>query len=132
MPLMRKRIILSVIICFLYAFSAPAVAQERIKIKDYIQLYALSAAGDNAPFWLVSNRNGVPSLDTQNGSMRYGVLLDGAIGDKKDWRYSAAMDVKAGYNNSSDVFIQQLNAEVSYKWLTLSAGTQERSQDSSG
>lgn len=126
MPSMGKRIILSVIICILLVFSAPTVAQERIRIKDYIQLHAISAVGDNAPFWLVSNRNGVPSLDTQNGFMRYGVLLDGTIGDKQDWRYSAALDVKAGYNNSSDVFIQQLNAEVSYRWLTLSAGTKER------
>ncbi len=105
---------------------APSFAQERITVRDYVQLNAIVADGDNAPFWLVTNRNGVSSLDTQNGFIRYGVALDGLIDKKGNWRYSAALDFKTGYNQQYNPILQQFYADVSYRWLTLSVGAKER------
>ena len=110
-------------------FPVSLPAQNKSNVVDYVQSNVISASGDNAPFWLVSNRNGVSSLDTQNGFVRYGVLLDGIIGDRGNWKYSAGLDLKAGYNQTNNLFVQQLYADVSYKWLALSLGAKERAAE---
>ena len=51
------------------------IAQDKVAIKDYVQLNALASVGDNAPFWLVSNRNGMMSLDNNNGYIGLDVYL---------------------------------------------------------
>lgn len=105
------------------------LAQGTFKIVDYVQSSIISASGDNAPFWLVTNRNGVSSLDTQNGYVRYGMLVDGTIGNSGNWKCSSGFDFKIGYNQINDISIQQLYADVSYKWLTLSIGQKERTAE---
>lgn len=103
-----------------------AAAQEKVSVKDYVQLNALAGVGENAPFWLVSNHNGLSSLDTYNGYIRYGVDIDGLIGTKGNWNYSAGLDLKTGYNQRNNPIVHQLYADVSYKWLSLSVGAKER------
>lgn len=103
-----------------------AMAQDSFSIKDYIQLNAIGSIGDNAPFWLVSNRGGISSLETHNGHIRYGVDIDGFMDRNKNWSYSLGLDLKTGYNQDNNPVVRQLYADVSYKWLNLSMGAKDR------
>ena len=124
MLLLKKKVLaffIALLMCSSVAFS-----QKSFSIKDYVQLNAMASVGDNAPFWLVSNRNGTMSLDNNNGYIRYGLGLDGAIGNAGKWRYSLGLDFKVGYNQSYNPLLHQLYADISYKWLNLSVGAKER------
>ena len=104
-------------------------AQNDVSIKDYVQLNAIAGMGDNAPFWLVSNRNGLSSIENHNGYIRYGVKVDGAIGSSGNWRYATGLDLKTGYNQAYKPIVHQFYADASYKWLTLSIGSKERAAE---
>lgn len=123
--LLLKKDILALLLALL-TFSGVAFSQEALSIKDYVQLNAIGSAGDYAPFWLVSNKGGVSSLDTHNGYIRYGVAVDGSIGRNRDWNYSLGLDLKTGYNQSYNPVVGQLYADISYKWLNFSIGAKER------
>lgn len=110
----------------LWLYVSASHAQERYSIKDFVQLNTIASHGDNAPFWLVSNRNGVLSYNTVNGYLRYGVLVDGAIDRNNRWKYSAGIDLKVGYNQKCNPNVQQLYADVAYKWFVISVGAKER------
>lgn len=84
------------------------------------------AFGENAPYWLVAKRQGVPSVETQNGNFRFGVGHGNLFGKGKQLSYSLAFDAVAAYNNTSVLFVQQAYAEIGWKWLNLSAGCKER------
>ena len=129
--LFLKKIYVS-LLCVLLFCGNVVLAQDRFSMKDYVQLNAISSVGKNAPFWLVSNRNGLSSLDTQNGYIRYGACIDGAIGSKGNWKYSSGLDLKTGYNQSCIPVVHQLYADVSYRWLTLSVGAKERRAEMRG
>ena len=104
-------------------------AQE---ISYFAQMNTIVSKGDNAPFWLVANRQGLSSLDSSNGYARYGMKIDGSIGKENVWKYSAGIDLSAGYNMERSVSVNQLYAEASWKWLTLSLGMKHRSGEMRG
>ena len=125
MSYIKNKIVFTAVVCILLVCAEYTFAQS-LRISDYIQVNAIGATGDYAPYWLVSNRGGLSSLDTDNGFVRYGVGLDGSIDSKGNWRYSSGLDFKAGYNQARKPIVCQLYADVSYKWLTLSIGAKER------
>ncbi len=112
--------------CAVLACVTSLSAQETFTIKDYVQVNAIAGWGKNAPFWLVSNRSGLSSLDKQNGFVRYGASIEGVIGKRGNWKYASGLDLKAGYNQNNTPIVQQFYADISYKWLTLSVGAKER------
>ncbi len=94
-------------------------------IKHYVQLNSIFSDGKYAPFWLTANRQGLSSVDNSNGFARYGLTIDGALGKSKNWRYSMTADLMVGYNRENEVDLHQLNADISWKWLTLSVGAKQ-------
>ncbi len=126
MSFFREKIYIIIALYTVLFCSGKLYAQYRFAVRDYVQLNAISSVGEYAPFWLVSNRGGLSSLDTDNGYIRCGVGIDGSIDGKGNWCYSSGIDLKAGYNQAHKPFVHQLYADVSYKWLTLSIGAKER------
>ena len=120
------------VLCMLSLCGNVALAQDRIAIRNYIQANAVGSMGDYAPFWFVSDRSGLSSLDMHNGYVRYGVELAGRFGSTKDWSYSSAADLKVGYHQKNNPIVHQLYGDVSYKWLTLSVGVKERAAEMRG
>jgi hypothetical protein len=126
MSFLKKNIELIMVLCIALLCVDSVFAQNRFAIKDYVQLNALAGVGDYAPYWLVSNRNGLSSFDTHNGYIRYGIELEGSIDKKGNWNYSSGVDLKTGYNQNHNPLVYQLYADLSYRWLTLSIGAKER------
>ena len=115
------------ILCFPAAFT---MAQENKpnyewdKISYNIQTDIVASTGQHAPFWLVSNRHGLSSLEKNNANLSIGLFRDF---DKKQgftWAYGA--EFAGAYSYYSPFYIQQLYADVKYNCWELSIGSKER------
>ena len=81
--------------------------------------------GDYAPLWLTANRYGMTSNESKNAYLRAGIAWDKSL--KHDWRIAAGLDLAGGKNLTSNFWIQQAYTDISWKKLTLSLGSKERS-----
>lgn len=90
-----------------------------------LEIHGAAANGDYAPFWHISNRQGLGSVDTGSGYMRAGFSGEYAF-SRKHWNLSYGIDIIAASNHTSATFIQQAYAEINYKALRLSTGQKER------
>ena len=88
------------------------------------EIFGSVASGDNAPFWMVSNRYGIVPLEANNGYLNAGVVHNQTFG--KGFRWGAGLDVVAAVPRHRNFFIQQIYAELGYKCLLLSVGSKER------
>ena len=88
------------------------------------EIFGSVASGDNAPFWMVSNRYGIVPLEANNGYLNAGVFHNQTFG--KGFRWGAGLDVVAAVPRHRNFFIQQIYAELGYKCLLLSVGSKER------
>lgn len=102
--------------------SAVLYAQE---FKYSVEAAGAVADGEYAPFWHISNRQGVISKDTESGYLR--AALGGTHRFANNaWLLTYGADIIAGHNHTSTLFIQQAFADISWKRLTLSLGQKER------
>lgn len=120
-------LLLVVLLCFF--FPVKVFSQGKTTVQGYAQLGTLFSKGDNAPFWLTANRQGLFSVAKNNGYARYGVAVEGALGKSRDWSYVVAGDVAAAYNQNDNIVLQQLYAEVAWRWLRLTVGSKERAAE---
>ncbi len=81
-------------------------------------------AGENAPFWFISNRHGVGSLQDINGYLR--VSISQVDTKATDWGYSWTANIIGGVNFFNKVYMQQLFFDVRYKHVKLEMGMKER------
>lgn len=113
------------VVLFLLFVQVNLFAQTESGVTQFVQLNTILSDGENAPFWLTANRQGVSSLSSSNGYARYGININGNIGDEDKWRYTAGADIIAGYNQTSSLALHELYAGISWKWLNLTAGVKE-------
>lgn len=86
----------------------------------------ISASNGNTPLWLASNRYGVAGVDGSFGYVRATIAREAAQDSAAMWRIGYGADFVAGYGLTSGVFVQQLYADVDWRWLRLSLGQKER------
>ena len=83
----------------------------------------------NAPFWFQANKHGFSSVNADNGRLRLSVSKDIDM-DWRDnmykWNVGYGIDVATAYNYQQSVIVQQLYADIQWKWLRLSVGSKER------
>ena len=116
---MIKKYLPILVFCFLFL---NVTAQS--KLNYCAQMAGVASSGDFSPFWLSANRNGISSLDNDWGYLRLGA--DGATTLKGDWSLSYGADVVGGKKLSSNLFVHQAYADVSWRWLQLSVGKKQR------
>lgn len=88
------------------------------------EVFGSAATGKYTPFWITSNRYGVTPLEAGNGYLRSSVIHNQHFGE--GFRWSAGLDAVVAAPRLNNVFIQQLYAEIGYKFLLFSAGSKER------
>ena len=94
--------------------------------------YKLEASGNysfdskHTPFWLHSNRYGLGGITPRNGHVRAGISRSYKNDSNRNWKVGYGLDLVAAHNYTSDVFIQQLYADIAYKNVLLSIGAKER------
>ncbi len=112
------------LLCASFALSpmlAHAEWNDSIRYKAEIGIN--TAAGDHNPFWFVSNRFGMSSIDKQNGYLRLSAFKD--LDRNKRFSWGAGVDLGVGYGFSSVFLPQQLYAEVKYRCLDAMIGQKE-------
>ena len=119
----RHKILLTILIS-ICALTSPVKAQESY-LRYFTQFNAIVADGDNAPFWLTANRQGLTSTEMNSNYGRYGLEYGGKF-KNSDFSYKCTGDIAVSRNSNADFFVQQLFGEVSWRWLTLSIGSKER------
>lgn len=81
------------------------------------------SGGRHTPFWLISNRHGMGSVEKNNGYVRASIFKDMDRSNRFSW--GAGVDLAAGVRQQSPFFIQQLYGEIRYKCLDLMIGQKE-------
>ena len=86
---------------------------------------AAVADGRNAPFWHISNRQGLGSIDGFSSYTRVAVKGRHLHGNG-NWRVEFCADIVLMDEQASRAFIQQSYTDVGYKMFTMSIGQKER------
>ena len=123
-----KKYILTVLFVVTACLAHPLRAQVDgdNELRMMAQLNNITSFGENAPYWLTANRQGLSSTELHNGHLRLAATYGNHFGHGKQFGYRFIADITAAYNQSSPFFIHQANAEISWRWLTLSIGSKER------
>lgn len=115
------RCLLSVLLFFLpWNIHAQFFKGSSYKIESDINF----SSGSYTPFWLVSNRQGLSSVTTDNGYIRAGVFRPLEKGKK--FSYSWGVDVASAYGFTSSFVVQQAYLELQYRGWNISIGSKER------
>jgi hypothetical protein len=89
-----------------------------------LELSSHMAAGENAPFWLVSNRFGTSTPEKGMGSLRAGFFSDPKLKDNIHLSYG--LEVINRYDGQNKVWFHQAYAEgVFFRLFRLKAGMRE-------
>lgn len=101
----------------------PAYAQQAFNYHAETSL--TFSDGSYAPLWLTANRHGINSNDSKNGYLRARITWYHPLNNS--WQFETGLDLAGGINLISNFWIQQAYADISWKALTLSIGSKERS-----
>lgn len=139
MPLdTMKYKILPLLTLLLGGFTPEAMGKIKNDSLQYRVEASASVAPEGAmPLWLVSNKYGLSSLQDASGYLRFGVKQPSFEFSKSaDWKlgYGADLVVPVNYTTENietgkqrtNFIVQQLYADLDYKWLRLSVGAKER------
>ena len=101
--------------------TATIYAQE---IDYHIDFNAGYSNGNYTPFWHISNRQGVGSMESQSGYMRAAIAGEKRINDS--WRVNYGADFIMAHNHTSTVYVQQAFTDIGWRMFILSLGQKER------
>jgi hypothetical protein len=124
---LNKRIIATLLIiagCFTQPTHAQTDGDNELCLMA--QLNNITSFGENAPYWFTANRQGLASLELHNAYLRLAATYSNRFGKNKQFGYKFIADLNAAYNQATPFYVHQANAEISWRWLTLSAGSKER------
>lgn len=85
---------------------------------------AVTVSDGETPLWLNANKQGLSSLEKQNGYVRAGVYRPFQEGD--GFTYAYGLDLVGAVNFSAKVIVQQAYLDFQYKKMMLSIGSKER------
>lgn len=95
---------------------------DKTEILTYnIETRASFAGGENTPFWLVSNIQGLGSPELNNGFVRGDVIKHMDSGKRFSW--GAGADIAVAWNLPENFSIRQLYGELHYRALWVSIGS---------
>lgn len=89
-----------------------------------LQTAGLAGTGRHAPFWHTSNRQGLPSVNNNNGYMLFAAL--GSVQQPGGFGLDYGADVGFGAGLERDLLLHQLYMDLNYRWLGMSVGMKER------
>ena len=81
---------------------------------------ATMGSGDNAPFWLTNNRQGLGNVDQGSIMVRAYVERDAKADSLRHWKVGYGLDLAAGCGLQSHFTLQQAYIDAGWKMLRLS------------
>jgi len=116
---MKKAIVFLLFFCL---STIPVAAQNKIDYKA--ELFSSVGSGDYTPFWITGNTYGIVPLKVNNGYLRAALSWNRSL--SADWSLEAGADLLAAANHTSNIWVQQLYTDISFRNLKLSIGSKER------
>ena len=116
---MRKTLLIAL------ALLTSAIATTAQTITERQEATATLGSGTYAPMWHIANRQGLASEKTSTAYARLGAGGTHPLG-KSNITLNWDLDIVAGHNTASPIFIQQANIDLNWKKLQLSVGQKER------
>ncbi|HEY5571065.1 MAG TPA: capsule assembly Wzi family protein, partial [Bacteroidales bacterium] len=80
--------------------------------------------GEQTPFWLLSNRQGLSSIEKNNAYLRIGLFRP--YERRQDFTYAYGFDLATAAKYTSSFIVQQAYLDLHYQALVLSLGSKER------
>ena len=108
----------------LIALASPSKADEAQKISYNIETAAVTSGGSHTPFWLVSNKHGLASLNPNNGYLSAGLFRD--FDQTKGFTWAYGLELAGAWNHSAPLIVQQFYGDIKYNCWELSIGSKER------
>lgn len=99
----------------------PYMLFAQSNFKSFMEFGATTHKGDNTPLWQVSNQHGLSSLNN-NAYLRSGVFYADSC---RNWKLNTGLDLAITTGFNSSFVIQQLFADIRYKWMGISIGSKE-------
>lgn len=87
-----------------------------------LQMEGAAGTGTYMPYYLVSKRHGVVSVENNSGYMMAGTKISHQIGD---WTFTGRAKLQGAANAYSNVYLQECFGQVSWKCFDLFVGTKE-------
>ena len=103
----------------LFFFTSPIFSQSTYNIESE----AITGIGANTPFWMMSNRHGIASIDKNNGYLRAGVFNTTNVSNSLNFHFG--LDIVETHNYTSKFILQQAFCDIDYKKFELSIGSKE-------
>lgn len=113
------------LILLLFLFLPLTAYSQFLKDLNYeIEAGVSFSKGKHTPLWLTANRQGLSSLQKNNGYLSAGVFLP--TDDNRKFTYGLGLELAGAYNNTSAFIVQQAYFDLKYHFLQLSIGSKER------
>lgn len=104
-------------------FSQNAYSENNDSVSYLAEVRATFSSGENTPFWLVNNLQGLGSPEKNNGWVRGAVFKK--IDTQRKFSWGAGLDLVGGWNAIAPFNVHQLYGEVKYRSLGLLLGSKE-------
>ena len=117
-----RYIIMAAMTCMAGMAGAAVTGRDSLAVE--IEMSGTVSNGKYAPVWLTANRFGMTGNGSKSGYLSAEVGYTRLL--KKNWRIEAGMELAAGLNTTTDVWIQQAYWDIAWKTLRLSFGSKER------
>lgn len=102
-------------------------AENHNSVVCYFETEGITGIGRNAPFWHTSNKQGLPSTNSNNGFIHFSTLGSTKADSRLGIDYG--VDLILGTNHEYNGLIHQLFFVLNYKWLDVELGMKERWSD---
>lgn len=114
----------ALILCtIIWGFTSTAKAEKLDSIRYFGEVRATFSGGENTPFWLTNNLQGLGSPEKNNGYVRAAAFKDIDKSEKFSW--GAGVDLVGGWRQTAPFSIHQLYGEVKYRSLGAMLGSKE-------
>jgi len=118
--LQLRLLVVSLLVC------SGLFAQEREEKTDFsISYETYLSSGNDLPFWLTSNKNGVFSMQNSNYQLMQAGFSKKLLPDSVNkWSYTWGANLVYGYGGKSDFQANQYWLGLRHKWFIIKAGAQ--------
>lgn len=99
----------------------PAAANAQDSLRYDIEVRASLSGGENTPFWLANNLQGLGSPRTNSGFVKAGLFRD--IDNDRRFSWGAGVSLAGAWRNTSPFYVHELYGEVKYRSLDALLGS---------
>ena len=100
------------------------VMAQKEQITYKTELSTNVGSGEYAPFWLVTNREGIPNIQPNSAFLRAGIFQQGDT--TKRFSFNYGFDVVKSTRSTSELIAQQIYAGIRYRNIALNIGSRVR------